>query len=238
MASPGWTVRTTVVLAGTLLIASAAEAQERTPVNVQPGAPGEESRVLGAEDLRPPERDPHTPADVLFMQNMILHHEQALIMARKVPERSARDDVRLLAERIERAQMDEIAVMARWLELRGEEVPPLGIELDASDELPGGALRHGHQQDHDHRHHEHDMMAGMLTDEELATLEAARGEEFDRLFLEFMIYHHEGAVLMVEELMASPGAARASDVFELSTHVANDQQDEIARMRTMLARGS
>lgn len=79
------------------------------------------------------------------------------------------------------------------------------------------------------------MMAGMLTAEELAQLEAARGEEFDRLFLEFMIYHHEGAILMVNELFASPGGARGSDMYEFATHVANDQRDEIARMRAMLA---
>ncbi|TVR65055.1 MAG: DUF305 domain-containing protein [Gemmatimonadales bacterium] len=254
MSSPIWTLSTALVLAGSLVLTSAVEAQERTHTTVQPGAPGEAGRTLSPDDLRPPERDSYTEADVRFMQDMIHHHEQALIMSRMVPERSARHDVRTLAEKIERAQGDEIWAMVRWLQLRGEEVPPLSVELDVPDrDHDHGHEDHGahHHHHHDHHHphgdpddhdphahhhgHDHEMMAGMLTDEELAQLEAARGEEFDRLFLEFMIYHHEGAILMVNELFGSPGGARGSDMFEFATHVANDQQDEIARMRAMLA---
>ena len=254
MPSPIWKISAAVALAGSLAISPALEGQERTHTTVQPGAPGEASRTLSPDDLRAPGRDAFTEADVLFMQNMIHHHEQALIMSRMVPERSVRHDVRTLAEKIESAQADEIAVMVRWLELRDQEVPPLTVDLGLPGTREHGADHHDHGHDHhrhahhhgdpepeehhDHAHHhghDHEMMAGMLTDEELAQLEAARGEEFDRLFLEFMIYHHEGAILMVEELFASPGAARGSDMFEFATHVANDQQDEIARMRAMLA---
>ena len=261
MSFPNWTLAAALAMAGGLVFAPFAEAQERSHTTVQPGAPGEAGRTLGPDDLGTPERDAYTAADVRFMQDMIHHHEQALIMSRMVPERSAREDVRTLAEKIERAQADEIWAMVRWLELRDEEVPPLSIELD----FPGrdrdrgdhdhghGDHDHGHHDHHHHgdhhppgdpedpdphahhHHHDHGLMAGMLTDEELAQLEAARDDEFDRLFLEFMIYHHEGAILMVDELFSSPGGARGSDMYEFATHVANDQQDEIARMRAMLA---
>jgi uncharacterized protein (DUF305 family) len=249
------------VLAGTLGAVPGVQAQERPPAPpyavVQPGAPGEASQRLSAGDLQAPERPRYTEGDVHFMQNMIHHHEQALLMSRMAPERTSRADLLLLADRIERAQADEILLMARWLELRGETVPALTVDLGERGRR-AGLEAHGHHDGHDHGHHHdrpvdhhhgHDPanapghghadghgaipMAGMLTEAQLAELAAAREEEFDALFLEFMIHHHEGALLMVDELFRSPGSARGSDIFHFASDVANDQQGEIARMRGM-----
>lgn len=159
----------------------------------------------------------YTAADARFMQHMIAHHAQALEMTALVPDRSGRDDVRMLAERIEVSQRDEIAAMQRWLRSRGEEVPP--VDAHHGHHAAGG---------------DHARMPGMLTAEELARLAAASGPEFDRLFLELMIRHHEGALAMVRELFASEGAGQEPQIFQFASEVDADQQMEIARMRAML----
>ncbi len=158
----------------------------------------------------------HTPADAAFMQGMIPHHAQALDMTALVPTRSSRRDIHLLAERIEVAQGDEIAWMQRWLQDRQEEVPMVGA----------GHAHHGAGHDA--------LMPGMLTPEQLAQLARASGPEFDRLFLEFMIRHHEGALVMVNELLASPGAAQATEVYRFATDIDADQRADIKRMKAML----
>lgn len=147
------------------------------PAPVQPGTPPAAEAAGGVQPR-------HTEADVRFMQGMIAHHQQALEMTGLVPARTSRQDLRLLAERMEVSQRDEIAQMRRWLESRGEEVP---------------AAHHGH-------HGHHAAMPGMLTPQETARLAAATGPEFERLFLELMIRHHEGAIQMVAALFGSPGA--------------------------------
>ena len=149
-------------------------------------------------------------ADVRFMRHMIAHHAQARVMAALVPERTSRPEIRLIAERIDVSQDDELKQMQRWLRTRGEAVP----DADA--------------------HAGHAAMPGMLSEAELARLAAARGPEFDRLFLESMIRHHEGAVTMVAELFATPGAARESDTYHFASDVNADQRAEIARMRRLL----
>jgi uncharacterized protein (DUF305 family) len=162
---------------------------------------------------------PFSAADVEFMTSMIPHHAQAVVMGRLAAERSGRADVRVLAERIVVAQRDEIALMRTWLADRKQHVP-------AAD-----ATHHRHVMDGV----EHDMlMPGMLTSAELAELERARGAEFDRLFLTFMIRHHEGAVAMVEKLFASYGAAQDEVVFRFASDVFADQTTEIDRMEKML----
>jgi uncharacterized protein (DUF305 family) len=196
------------VLVGGGSLAEPAEAQT-PPSVVRPGAPGTPTRILSAEELRAPAQALHTGADVLFMQHMIVHHRQALTMSALAPERTEREDIRQLARRIELSQDAEIAFMKRWLELRGEEAP---------------------KADADHAHH----MAGMLSDAQLDALAVAEGPAFDRAFLELMIFHHEGALEMVTQLLAAPGAARDSDIFGLAAHVYADQRMEIGRMRAML----
>lgn len=169
-------------------------------------------------------------ADVQFMRGMLAHHAQALAMTALVPTRSLRADVRLLAERIDVSQRDEIAIMRSWLADRGVPVP-------AAD-----SAHAGHHAQHDSGGHGdgagHAMMPGMLTDAELAQLARARGAEFDRLFLEFMIRHHEGALVMVADFFATPGAGQEPQLFGFASDVDADQRAEIRRMRALLARPS
>jgi uncharacterized protein (DUF305 family) len=161
----------------------------------------------------------HTPADVRFMRGMIGHHQQALEMAALVPERAARPELRMLAERITVSQQDEIAMMQAWLRGHGEAVP-------AADAHAG---HHAH-----HAGADSAAMPGMASPEEMARLAAARGAEFDRLFLELMIRHHEGALVMVRELFATPGAGQESQIYSVASEVDADQRMEIDRMRSML----
>ena len=164
-------------------------------------------------------RLPYSDADVQFMSGMIPHHAQAVIMAGWAPTHGARNDVAVLCERIVVGQRDEILTMQNWLRDRGLPVP------DAT------STRHRMTMNGI----EHDMlMPGMLTDEEMAALDRARGPEFDRLFLEGMIKHHQGAIDMVDTLFNSYGAAQDEAVFKFASDVYADQSTEIARMSEML----
>ena len=158
----------------------------------------------------------YVDADVRFMQHMIEHHAQALAMTALVPARAANETIRLMAQRIDVSQRDEIARMRQWLLKRGEDVPAMG----------GG---HDHHSARDGR----PQMPGMLSAAELARLSESAGAEFDRLFLEYMIRHHEGALVMVSELFATPGAGQELDIFRFASDVDADQRAEIQRMRRM-----
>jgi uncharacterized protein (DUF305 family) len=211
-----------------------ASPEASSPV-VQPGAPGQAGRTLSPAAVAELPRPPHTDADVRFMRDMIGHHAQALEMTVLVPERSQREDIRLLARRIEISQASEIALMRRWLEDRWEEAPdPLGAGHGGGHH--GGGHEAGHAAGHggDSHAHPHGGMPGMLTRDQLHRLASATGDEFDRIFLEYMIYHHEGALTMVAELFASPGAGQGGEIFEFASHVDADQRIEIARMTRML----
>jgi uncharacterized protein (DUF305 family) len=164
-------------------------------------------------------RPPYTAADVRFMQGMIRHHGQALVMAAWAETHGARPAVKTLAGRIDVAQRDEIAFMQRWLRERHETVPdPQSHHAMAAHQVAGSEP----------------LMPGMLTMEQLAQLDQARGPEFDRLFLTLMIQHHEGALTMVRQLFASPGAGQDVTIFRFASDVEADQTTEIDRMRTML----
>ena len=165
-------------------------------------------------------RLPYTDADVEFMSGMIPHHAQAVVMAGWAPTHGARQDVAILCERIVVAQRDEIAMMREWLGDRGQEVP------DATSTR--------HKMKMDGAVHEM-LMPGMLSDEEMAALDKARGAEFDRLFLTGMIKHHQGAIHMVDELFASYGAGQDETIFRFASDVYADQSTEIDRMEKMLA---
>ena len=191
-------------------------AAETAPNIVQPGAPGDPSTTLSAEQLDAFETPTFGQPDVAFMQGMIHHHAQALRMTALVPTRSAGKDIPLLAERMELSQEAEIEQMQAWLEERDQPVPLLH---------PGHGHAHGAGQV---------LMPGMLTEAELKRLEAAGGRAFDRLFLELMIRHHEGALTMVRRLYASGGGLEPeADLF--ARHVEADQAIEIARMEQLLA---
>lgn len=162
---------------------------------------------------------PYSDADVDFMSGMIPHHAQALIMAAWAPTHGARQDVAILCERILVGQRDEIATMQQWLRDRGRPVPD------------GTSTRHRMKMNGV----EHDMlMPGMMSDEQMAALDKARGPEFDRLFLEGMIRHHQGALDMVDQLFKSYGAAQDELVYRFASDVYADQSTEIARMQKML----
>jgi len=164
-------------------------------------------------------RLPYADADVDFMAGMIPHHAQAVIMAGWAPTHGARQDVAILCERIVVAQRDEIAMMQQWLADRGLEVPD-ATSTRHKMKMNGGV---------------HEMlMPGMLTDEEMAALDKARGPEFDRLFLEGMIKHHQGAIDMVDVFFKAYGAAQDETVFKFASDVYADQGIEIARMHEML----
>lgn len=164
-----------------------------------------------------------TKADVEFMTGMIAHHAQALVMAGLAPANGASNAVRILAARITNAQSDEIATMQGWLRDRGQPVPEVHVEGLS-------VMLHGVG---DHAQHRH--MPGMLTDAQLAELAAAKGSDFDRLFLTFMIQHHQGAVTMVEALFRQDGAGQDEAVFKFASDVQVDQITEIGRMESMLA---
>lgn len=162
---------------------------------------------------------PYSDADVDFMGGMIPHHAQAVVMAGWAPTHGARQDVAILCERIVVAQRDEIAMMQQWLADRGLDVP------DATSTR--------HKMKMGDTVHEM-LMPGMLSDEEMAALDKARGPEFDRLFLEGMIRHHQGAIDMVDKLFKAYGAAQDETVFKFASDVYADQGIEIARMQEML----
>jgi uncharacterized protein (DUF305 family) len=192
--------------------AAPVSAPASVPPSVQPGAPGQPTRAMRRGSLAVPA---FTEADVRFMQGMIGHHAQALEMTALIADRTSKADMRLLGLRIEVSQTDEIKTMQRWLGARGQMAP--GVH---DMHMHGGAL-----------------MPGMLSPEQMARLAAAKGPEFERLFLEFMIQHHEGALVMVKDLFASAGAAQDSDIFAFASDVEADQLIEIRRMRAMLAAG-
>ncbi|WP_245720548.1 DUF305 domain-containing protein [Microbulbifer yueqingensis] len=181
---------------------------------VQPGAPGEAVRELSEEEAIQVAVTAYSPDDVQFMQDMIPHHHQALQMAELVAERTNNPEIVDLAGRIDVSQEDEIKFMQQWLRQRGERVPDPG---------------HHHAMETDHK------MAGMATPEQMAELAEARSKVFDRLFLELMIAHHEGAVAMVEELHEKAGSAYDPVLFEFTTDITNDQSAEVERMGKLLA---
>lgn len=221
------------------VLATGASAQEAPspPQAVHPGAPGEPSRILDAEELAELRGRPHTEADVRFMQMMIVHHEQAIEMTSLVPERAEREAIRQMARRMDISQADEIVMMERWLRARGEPVEAtVPHEPHAHGPDMHGPDAHGAHARHPHPAHAD--MPGMLTPEQMERLRAAKGPEFDRLFLEYMIFHHEGAIEMVEELFRHPGAGQEVEMFLFASHVQADQQVEIERMRRMLAADS
>lgn len=161
----------------------------------------------------------YTEADVRFMTGMIGHHAQAVVMSRLAPTRGAGQSIQILAARIINAQRDEIALMQRWLRDRDQPAPE--VHYDETSFMVHGA---------DHTMH----APGMLTPEQMQELARARGREFDRLFLTYMIQHHSGAVSMVRELFATDGAGQDEDVFRFASDVQVDQITEVERMEQML----
>ena len=202
----------TVVFSMAFMPPATTESHAQPPI-VRPGAPGEPSREISAAEASDLAGIQFVDADVKFMQDMISHHAQALEMTELLASRSERDVMRRLAQRIELSQEDEITMMQEWLRARNREV----TAVDARH-APGTAL-----------------MPGMLQAAELSRLEAARGIEFDRVFLELMIKHHRGALTMVDTLVSQRGTAQDSQLFAFTADITADQSAEIDRMDAMLA---
>jgi uncharacterized protein (DUF305 family) len=164
-------------------------------------------------------RQPYSDADVEFMTGMIPHHAQAVLIAGWAKSHGARDDIRILCDRMVIGQRDEIEFMRNWLRDRGEVVP-------ARDATHHRMKMNGI---------DHDMlMPGMLTPEELVRLDKARNTDWDRLFLMAMIRHHEGALKMVDDLFNAYGALQDDDVYKFASDMYADQTIEIERMEKML----
>ena len=197
-----------VIFCALFLVFSAAGAQQSDPgpVVVQPGAPGKPSRKLPLSTRA--KLPPLSPAEVEFMQGMIMHHAQAVEMTALIPSHTQNKDLQSLGARINSSQSDEIKFMRRWLTTRGEPVsmPMVGMHL----------------------------MPGMLTSEQMDALRNAKNSGFDHLFLTGMIQHHNGALTMVKDLFDTAGAGQDAEVFDFATDVDTGQRAEIRIMQTML----
>src|SRR5713101_3571580 len=212
--------RSGLVAASTLaglfsLTVCAQQADQGTPVVVQPGAPGQPTRRL------PPSTratlPPRSSADVQFMQGMIMHHAQAVEMTALMESHTQNKELRLLGARISRSQSDAIEFMKRWLETRGE---PTSLTMP---EMPGMDMSNQPM-----------LMPGMLTPKQMDALSKAKGVEFDQLFLTGMIQHHNGALIMVKDLFDSAGSGQDAEVFNFVTDVDSGQRAEIRIMQNML----
>ncbi|HKG47571.1 MAG TPA: DUF305 domain-containing protein [Pyrinomonadaceae bacterium] len=209
-----------LIAAGTVacllsLSVSAQQAEPQTPIVVQPGAPGQPTRTL------PPSTratlPPVSPADVQFMQHMIIHHGQAVEMTALIASHTKDEHIRSLGARISHSQADEIKFMKRWLAARGEPLAPPIHHMPGMDMSSDSML-----------------MPGMLTAKEMDALKQAKGKQFDRLFLTGMIQHHQGALNMVKELFNTAGAGQDAELFNFTTDVDTGQRAEIKIMKTKL----
>jgi uncharacterized protein (DUF305 family) len=198
----------------------AQQADPAKPVVVQPGAPGAPSKALPSSTRAT--LPPQSPADVEFMQGMILHHAQAVEMTAMIPSHTQNKKLRSLGMRISSSQSDEINFMKRWLAARGESVQK------AMPRMPGMDMPH------DTSHDTMARMPGMLTPQQMDALQKAKGVEFDRLFLVGMIQHHNGALTMVKDLFDTAGAGQDAELFNFATDADNTQRAEIGIMETML----
>ena len=199
--------------------ATASSQQTKTPASapiVQPGAPGESSKVLSPATAGTPVRGP-AKADTEFMQGMIMHHSQAVDMTALMAARTHNKDLLALGKRISISQTDEIKYMKQWLEDRGK--PVMEHDMSHMGHMNMGSMP---------------LMPGMLTPQQMQALAKATGPRFDHLFLTGMIQHHGGALTMVEDLFATPGAGQDAVLFDFATDIDNTQRAEIRIMQGML----
>ncbi|HEX7138597.1 MAG TPA: DUF305 domain-containing protein [Vicinamibacterales bacterium] len=194
--------------------AAAPPRADQPPPIVQPGAPGQASQIISAQKASDLSQVQYTGADIKFMQGMIGHHAQAIEMTSLIATHTSSEDMKKLGGRIQISQDDEIHMMQTWLSVRGQQVP------DRNAMHMHGAT----------------LMPGMLSPDEMKQLADAKGVGFDKLFLEGMIKHHGGALTMVQELFATPGAGQDSEIFAFASDVDADQRMEIERMSALLER--
>jgi len=191
---------------------------------VQPGAPGQNSKILSPATANAPPRQP-TEADTKFMQGMIMHHSQAVEMTGLMPERTHNKTLLAFGKKISISQTDEIKFMKQWLEDRGKAVPTDHEVMEHMHHMQG--MEHMDMGSMP-------MMPGMLTPQQMQALTKATGPSFDRLFLTGMIQHHTGALIMVQDLFNTPAAGQDGQLFDFATDVDNTQTAEIKIMKSML----
>lgn len=220
--------RTGLLAAGALIcflllpVAAQQTDSNDAPVVVQPGAPGQPTRILPPSTRA--KLPPRSPKDTEFMQRMIMHHAQAVEMTALIESHTAKKDLRLLGARISQSQSDEMKFMKRWLETRGRPVSPPMPEMSGM-KMSGMDMSSHHM-----------LMPGMLTPKQMDALKKARGREFDQLFLTGMIQHHTGALVMVKELFDTAGAGQDAELFNFASDVDSGQRAEIRIMQTMLGK--
>ena len=200
---------------------SAKQTDSSKPVIVQPGAPGQPTKILPPTTRA--KLPPLSPGDIAFMQGMIMHHAQAVEMTDLIGSHSENKELRALGRRINSSQSDEIKFMERWLVARGE---PVATPMHDMAGMPHA--------DSDHSMSAMPLMPGMLTPEQMEALRKATGSEFDRLFLTGMIQHHQGALTMVKELFGTAGSGQDAEIFGFATDVDTGQRAEIRIMQGML----
>ncbi|MGW0801764.1 DUF305 domain-containing protein [Nonomuraea sp. NPDC002799] len=204
-----------IVIAGTVIALSgcssggapqAPRADSTAPV-IAPGRPGEQARTLAPSEAATavPSATANAP-DVKYVQDMIIHHRQALDLALLAPSRADSVKLKTLADRIKAAQGPEIQYMTTWLQELEQKVP-------------------------DH-HAAHAGMPGMATPEQIEALKAAKGKTFDQMFLQLMINHHLGAIKMSEQVLTDGSHIK---IEELATDVSVTQATEIRRMQQLQA---
>ena len=198
----------------------AQEANPKSPVIVQPGAPGQPTKTLPASTTAV--LPPASPKNVEFMQGMIMHHAQAVEMTALMESRTENRDLRLLGARISHSQSEEIKFMQRWLEARGEPTTLPMPKMSGMD-MPGMDMSKDQM-----------LMPGMLTAKQMEALRNSKGNDFDRLFLTGMIQHHGGALIMVKDLFDTAGAGQDAVLFNFATDIDSGQRAEIRIMQNML----
>ena len=201
------------------------QADRGTPVVVQPGAPGQPTRIL------PPSTratlPPRSSADVQFMQGMIMHHAQAVEMTALIESSTQNKELRLLGARISHSQSEEIKFMKRWLEARGE---PVEMPMAKTSGMDMSGMNMSDMK----MSSQPMLMPGMLTPKQMDALRKAKGAEFDQLFLTGMIQHHNGALIMVKDLFDTAGSGQDAELFNFATDVDSGQRAEIRIMQNML----
>jgi uncharacterized protein (DUF305 family) len=212
-------------LAAATAFAQKASLTADSPPIVQPGAPGQSSKILSPATAVIPARPP-SAADISFMQGMVMHHSQAVEMTDLLRTRSRNKDLQTLGKRISISQTDEMKYMQQWLEDRGQ---PVSTGHDHMDHM--GSMK-GHMKGMDMS--SMPLMPGMLTPQQMQALSRATGRTFDHLFLTGMIQHHTGALVMVRDLFDTPGAGQDAVLFDFATDVDNTQRAEINIMQGML----
>jgi uncharacterized protein (DUF305 family) len=207
-----------LIVSAILICFSALLVFAQQSVIVQPGAPGQPTKILPANTTA--KLPPLSAKDVEFMQGMIMHHAQAVEMTAMIELRTKNKGVRLIGAKISQSQADEINFMKRWLTRRGEKTE---MPMPEMPEMKG-------------MNHSHDtmLMPGMLSEKQMEALRTATGTEFDRLFLKGMIQHHEGALVMVKDLFKSAGAGQDAEIFNFASDIDTGQRGEIKIMQTML----